>query len=132
MEVPNAPDRRIGRRKLLEPLQVGWRLPDPTHSRRRRKGDTEQTGWLMDLSVTGASIEAPHADDLVPGHRVRISFRGAEGTVVIRRVTPCSTEWTLRYGVEFTDLGPELADLLRQILEADRPADLEQRWLRAT
>ena len=128
MELPNAPERRIGRRKLLDPLRIEWRVPE---SRRRRRKDAAQTAWLRDLSVTGLSVEAPADEALLVGHRVRIGLEGQHGTVVIRRIDPTSSEWTLRYGVEFVSLDPGLTDMLRRILEEDRPAGLEQLWTKA-
>ncbi len=105
-----------------------WGVPEPT---RRRRRASPETAWLVDLSVTGASIEAPRSDNLRVGHRIRVALDGHPGTVVIRRIAPTSSEWTLRYGVEFVELEPALADLLRRILEEDRPAGLEQLWLNA-
>lgn len=84
------------------------------------------------MSVTGALIEAPRADDLYVGHRIRIQLGEHTGTVVIRRATPSSVEDMARYGVEFQALEPELADALRAQLEAERPAGLEDYWRNAT
>lgn len=131
MEPRQSPERRIGTRTRMTPLQIDWRLPDPDRKKRRRADPATESAWIVDVSVTGAAIEAPLSEDLFKGHRVRIGVDGSVGIVVIRRVTPTDNEWTVRYGVEFVDLDPELEAVFRGLLEKERPAGLETRWQRA-
>lgn len=131
MESTRTNDRRIGHRSLQPPIRIGWRVEDPAKKRRRRR-DSDQTGWILELSVTGALVEAPRADDLYVGHRIRIRLGEHTGTVVIRRAVPSSVEDMARYGVEFQALEPEMADALRAQLESERPAGLEDYWRNAT
>ena len=130
---PRPPDRRIGQRKEMTPVKIAWRVPDPAKKKRWRSSSASaaEAAWIVDVSVTGAAIEAPRADDLFLGQRVRIALGDLLGTVVIRRAQPSTVDRMARYGVEFTDLEPELAAALRRLLEEDRPAGLEELWQRA-
>jgi hypothetical protein len=130
MEDPRPPDRRIGQRKPLTPLKIEWRAPDPA-KKRKWKAPATQTGWVVDVSVTGAAIEAPRADDLFQGQKVRVALGDLTGVVIIRRAVPSTVERMAHYGVEFIDLDPGLADILRSMLESDRPEGLEEFWQRA-
>ena len=81
-------------------------------------------------TFTDAQIEDAVAR-AASGARTWAATAPADRAVVIRRIDPTSSEWTLRYGVEFVSLDPGLADMLRRILEEDRPAGLEQLWTKA-
>jgi len=118
----------------MTPVKIAWRVPDPAKKKRWRTSSPRaaaEAAWIVDVSVTGAAIEAPRADDLFLGQRVRIALDELYGTVVIRRAEPSTVDRMARYGVEFADLEPELADALRNLLEEDRPAGLEELWQRA-
>ena len=117
----------------MTPVKIEWRVPEASQKRRWRSSAsaTAETGWIVDVSVTGAAVEAPRAEDLFLGQRVRIALGDLQGTVVIRRAQPSTVDRMARYGVEFVDLEPGLADALRALLEEDRPAGLEELWQRA-
>jgi hypothetical protein len=116
----------------MTPIKISWRVPEKSRKKRWRSAAPEgETGWIVDVSVTGAAIEAPRSDDLFLGHRVRIALGEHQGMVVIRRAVPSTVERMARYGVEFVDLEPELADELRTLLEEERPEGLEALWQRA-
>ena len=123
----------------MTPVKIAWRVPERALKKKRWRSAAggpagpagAQTAWIVDVSITGAAIEAPRAEDLFLGHRVRIALGDLVGTVVIRRAVPSTVERMARYGVEFIDLDPELAEALRALLEEDRPEGLEQRRQRA-
>lgn len=116
----------------MTPVKIAWRVPDPAKKKRwRSTSNVGEPAWIVDVSITGAAIEAPRADDLFQGQRVRIALDDLQGVVVIRRAQPSTVDRMARYGVEFVDLEPGLADVLRSLLEADRPSGLEELWQRA-
>ena len=131
MEARRPSDRRIGQRKALTPVKIDWRVADPAKKRKWRSAPAPETGWVVDVSVTGAAIEAPRAEDLYLGQKVRIGLGDLLGIVIVRRAVPSTVDRMAHYGVEFLELDPDLADVLRSLLEEDRPAGLEDFWQRA-
>lgn len=111
-------------------LEIEWRVPK--NSRRRwLGGKSSQVAHVVDVSVTGAAIEAPFADDLFFGQRIAIRYDGLQGTVVIRRAEATDDAKIVRYGVEFLHLDTGLYESLHAILETSRPTGLETRWSQA-
>lgn len=132
-----ARERRIGDRRPVDPLEVAWRIADSKQAgrglfRRRIVGTTDRVGRLVDVSVSGAAIEAPYDKDLLFGQKVRIAHDGLEGIVAIRRATPTDREDIARYGVEFVQMDEGLTRRLHELLAEERPEGLEDLWLRAT
>jgi hypothetical protein len=122
-------ERRIGQRKLVSPVAIDWRVD--VKGRKRKAAKRRQTGYVVDLSVSGASIEAPRADDLLKGHRVVIGLGEWRAVVIIRRIAEVSNERNLRYGVEFLDMDPEFVERIHHVLAADRSA-VDAFWRSAT
>lgn len=100
---------RLGVRYPLDPPEeIEWDL-----GRRNRLRWPVRPGraQILELSVSGASIRPDGRIRHRRGDRVRVSWRGAEGTVIVRRVT----EEIL--GVEFkahTDLHREMMALIEK------------------
>jgi hypothetical protein len=115
----------------MTPIKISWRVPEKGKKKRWKSASAGEAAWIVDVSVTGAAIEAPRSDDLFLGQRVRIALGEHHGVVVIRRAVPSTVERMARYGVEFVDLEPALADELRELLEEDRPEGLEALWQRS-
>lgn len=132
MDVSKPFARRIGERKQLSPLTVGWTTQHVERGGvlgRKKVRTLQQSGRLLDISVSGAAILAPRFPGLRQGCSVLISFEGFEGVVEVRRWEPTEDDDLLRYGVQFVDMDPRLKDRLFEVLGQDRPG--EEVWLAA-
>jgi hypothetical protein len=133
MKTPPAFERRIGNRKPVDRLPIDWQVGErPAGFGRRRKKDATVDAQVHEVSITGAAITAPHSAELIRGRRVRIGVGGLHGLVVIKRSVPTAEVGITRYGVEFVEMDPGLTDQLRELVAADRPEGLEERWQQAT
>lgn len=108
-------DRRLGRRHVLGPIAVRWRLDDgpiapldqvPTT-------DAERAG-LLDLSASGCRIMARTTDDLAVGDWTMVSIRGRSGPVIVRRILSSRQQGFSQYGLEFLDPTSELTQLVHE------------------
>jgi len=121
-------NRRIGERKppphLVQvefgaPRLVGWLKKKPIPS----------IGRLLDVSVTGASIEAYTSERIRVGSRVRFVLDGMEGVVLVRRIRPTALEGVSNYGVAFYDVPHDLTTRVHELVGRDRPdTQLQQIW----
>jgi hypothetical protein len=130
-------ERRIGDRRAVDPLEISWRVADAKQTgrglfRRRHAGGSDRVARLVDVSVSGAAIEAPYEKDLLFGQKVRIAHEGLEGVVAIRRAVPTDRADIAVYGVEFVQMDAGLTRRLHELIEQERPEGLEDAWLRAT
>jgi hypothetical protein len=115
------PERRLGKRHVLGPVAVRWRLDGgPADPHGGREGGPEKAG-LLDLSVSGCRIMARDTDDLAVGDWTTVSIRGASGPVIVRRITPSSQPGFSTYGLEFLDPMSPLTQLIHE--ELARRAD---------
>jgi hypothetical protein len=107
---PRTFDRRIGERRDVEGVEIGWYFGVPG----RTPDDdpvtiTKTSGWLVDVSASGAGVVAPHSRDVWIGCLVGFEFRGLQGTVRIRRIDRLPAEVDMRlYAIEFTLPNSEL------------------------
>ncbi len=121
-------NRRLGERKRTPGL-VQVELGEPEVVGRFRKHLVPTTGRLLDISVTGALIEAPTTDRLRVGAKVRLVLDGMEGIVVVRQIRPTALEGVANYGVAFFELPHEMTQRVHEIVGRDRPdAQLQRVW----
>ena len=122
---PPTYDRRLGSRiPVAVDAPVSW-LP-LTPAKRFRRPRQPQRAWIIDLSVTGARINAPTDRPIVRGSHVEIEVNHARGIVRVRRIDATANPAMALYGVEFLQLDPPLQDLMSKTLAAHRPN--QPRW----
>ncbi len=121
-------ERRIGRRtETHPPIELEWAVgpgvePAPSSS---------STGRLLDISVTGAAIEAPTSSALHAGAEVVVRYRDHEGHVTVERVAESPNIGLSLYGVSFAGMSAELRDEFYAIVAGDRPDQaLHRVWTR--
>ena len=121
-------DRRIGSRLDIDPVEIRWILPEQRKGRFRRKRPVD-LGRMVNISITGAAIEA--ASDLPArlGAVVGIFVNERQATVRIRQTKPTDQPDVMVYGVEFIELSARLKDEIYGLLGSGRPT--EDSWLRA-
>ena len=119
-------NRRIGDRKP-PPSPVEVEFGETRMEGRLRKRPVPPIGRLLDISVTGASIEACTSDQMRVGSRVRFALDGMDGVVVVRRIRPTALEGISTYGVAFYDLPHELTLRVHELVGRDRPDTQMQR-----
>ncbi|MCD9624532.1 PilZ domain-containing protein [Rhabdothermincola salaria] len=131
MERPGPYERRIGERVPIEPIEVTWLVPAEESGRfgRRRRVVREQSGRVLDVSITGAAIEGPAESGLRTGAEVTIRACGGDSVVRIRRAQETERSGILRYGVEFVALDGGLKGEVSSILQRGRPG--ESTWRRS-
>lgn len=121
-------NRRIGDRKratTLVPVEFG----EPELVGRFRKQLVPSMGRLIDISVTGASIEACTSPQLRVGSRVRFVLEGMEGVVLVRQIRPTALDGITNYGVAFYDLPHELTQRVHELVGRDRDdRQLQRIW----
>jgi hypothetical protein len=101
-------DRRVGPRVAFEPIDVAWRLPEPGNEKRGLRRQKPQTGSLLGLSISGARVEAPPANDLSVGAVLYMAIDDHVGKVRIRRIERSAVKGPVRYGIEFCDVDSPL------------------------
>lgn len=109
-------ERRLGRRYHINPVRVGWRLRRVDTINGQVELPATDGGHLLDLSVTGARIDAPYSPDLDLEMSLVIDLMGVSGPVVIRRITPSKNPENRVYGLEFSDPDGPLTDLVHHKL----------------
>ncbi|MHB1139570.1 MAG: PilZ domain-containing protein [Microthrixaceae bacterium] len=119
-------NRRLGERKHT-PGFVQVEFGEPEVVGRFRKHLVPPTGRLLDISVTGALIEARTTDRVRVGSRVRLVIDAMEGTVVVRQIRPTALEGVSNYGVAFFELPHEMTQRVHEIVGRDRPDSRLQR-----
>jgi hypothetical protein len=99
------------------------------HRLERRKPAPPQEGRIVDVSVSGASIEARTDDRLASGTQLVIGFERALSRVVIRRVSDCVDDRDQSvYGIEFLDAPAHLvSNLMERVTGRDNEVR-EHRW----
>ncbi|MCU1358602.1 MAG: hypothetical protein JWM89_4020 [Acidimicrobiales bacterium] len=103
-------ERRVGERREVEGVEIGWHYGIPGATPEDPVEVIATTGDLVDVSVTGALIVAPHTSHVWLGCIVGVEFRGFKDTVAIRRIDRIFHERDFRlYGIEFTSPNSELA-----------------------
>ena len=111
-------ERRIGKRRGVEPVRVGWMVDRPERvgrRLRRRLAGMPGHGVLLDVSVSGAQVLAPADPEIRIGTRFDIEVKGVVGRVVVRRIVHSATPDLCLYGVE---IPPESGDLARLFSES--------------
>jgi PilZ domain len=68
---------------------------------RTRTGITGGGVRLLDVSITGALIEAALGANVNVGSQVHVEFGQHQGSAVVRRIVPAETSGHWRYGIEF-------------------------------
>src|SRR4051812_19269737 len=103
-------ERRIGERREVEGVEVGWLYGVPDAGPDGTVEVVSCVGDLIEVSATGAAVVAPHTPHVWVGCVVGMEFRGCKSTVTIRRIDRIFHEREFRtYGVEFTAPNSELA-----------------------
>ena len=126
------PDRRIGERIVIEPIEVAWLLVEEQPQgrlRRKKPGVTSHPGRVVDVSVTGAAIDGPSHPDLRRGAKATVAFGHGRSQVWIRRKVPTERPDVVRYGVEYEYLDDDLRDAIFAAVGRGRPG--EKAWRRA-
>jgi hypothetical protein len=121
-------ERRIGARVDVEPVEVRWILPEE-RSRRSRK-PTDVVGWLVNLSITGAAINASSDLPVRPGMLAVLQIGRGRTAVRVKTSMPTDRANVRRFGVEFVDLQSPLKEEIYAVLGHGRPE--ESAWFRAT
>jgi hypothetical protein len=101
-------EKRIGRRHPIDRVPIGWRVDRPLKGIRRSKRRHEQ-GVLLDLSMSGAKVQAPTSPDLAVGRKVTIEIEGLTGEMRIRRIAESDVRGESVYGLEFLDATADMA-----------------------
>lgn len=119
-------ERRIGGRYQVSLIHLTWRpeLP-PKWFRRSTK---PQRATIVDLSVTGALIQAPANEEIHRGTMVNITFGGAhQGRVQVQRVKATPDPNVAYYGVRFVSLDATVRQLIDDTVGAHRPSAADWR-----
>lgn len=121
-------NRRLGdRKRTLSLVQVEFGEPELVG--RFKKHLVPSVGRVLDISVTGALIEARTSERIRVGSRVRLVMDGHEGVVHIRQIRPTALDGISNYGVAFYDLPHELTLKVHQLVGSDRPdRQLQRIW----
>lgn len=141
MDGEPAYERRIGARTDVgRAVTLEWGGPRPRGVLDRRRW--QPTATLVDVSVSGAAVEAPVPPEVAVGEVLPVRLRvasgpggpgdggavDATGTVRVVRVQPVGGG-VYRYGVEFDRLDPELREALHAIAGSGRPdEELRRYW----
>ena len=106
-------ERRIGERFQTHEPHLGWRVPPKSGSARRdrRRRTPSSDCRFLDVSITGARLLAPEADDLCVGSQILVDYDGEPTSVKIRRVERHNPAFSV-YGVSFIQLGPRLKQIV--------------------
>jgi hypothetical protein len=103
-------DRRIGTRKPFEgfPALVSpVRMNANGDGVRRRRRSAEKHGRLLDVSLSGANLEAPENLGLLVGGLVEVRIDEDRSFVGrIKRLSLCDDERNVRCGVAYHDMSP--------------------------
>ena len=130
----NRPEQRLGARLDVSNLWVLWDIgrADRRSARERRRHPIEQQfAQVVNLSVSGAAVVAPHAPHLRVGSMLDIEAGGFRGMVAIHRIAECGDPDQRVYGVSFVDFPPAFTDFVYSVLAAARPSDLAEVWQRS-
>jgi hypothetical protein len=100
-------ERRIGLRVPAEGLEVRI-LPAPDVIDLR----DGVLGRVVEVSVTGAAIDAPSSLSVEVSAETRVRYGNVESTVTVRHVSPTDEPGVNRYGIEWS----RLEDPLRQVV----------------
>ena len=100
-------ERRIGARVPTKGLEV--RLVPAPEVIDLRDG---VLGQVVEVSVTGAAIDAPGSLPVEVSSETRIRYGDVESTVTVRHVSPTEVPGVNRYGIEWS----RLEDPLRQVV----------------
>jgi hypothetical protein len=119
---PDGVERRVGRRVEVPHLRGRWTFRKPR--KLRPPATLAAEARVVDLSVTGALLEAPTSAYVVPDVVVGIEFMGHRGRAVVRHVRTGDRGETL-YGVEFLYLEPRLRELVYRAVTKE---DLRRDW----
>jgi hypothetical protein len=111
-------NRRVGPRVALDPLEVAWRVAPPGSTPREQRKHRPQRGSLLDLSVSGALVAAPQANELSAGAVLYMAIDDQVGKVRIRRIIDSPDRGMVRYGIEFVELGSDLTRYVHGALQA--------------
>ncbi len=113
-------ERRIGRRQPpFPPLEIQW-----STGRRRgllRRPSPASTAQVVDLSVSGASVEVEPDDDIGRGSKIPISYQGHTGVALVTRVVGTGSDGRIVYGVRFTEMSEGLTKEFHAYLARHRP-----------
>jgi hypothetical protein len=111
-------ERRIGVRVPTEGIEVGW-VPSPDVIDLRDEGFI---GRVVEVSVTGAAIDASNALPVDLESRASVRFGGTESTVTVRHVSPTGEPGVTRYGIEWARLEDPLRQLVYGVVADARAA----------
>ena len=106
-------ERRIGERFQTNEPRMGWRVAQKSGNARRdrRRREPISECRFLDVSITGARLLAPDAQDLRVGSQISLDYNGESTSVMIRRVEPHKNAFSV-YGVSFLHLGPRLKQIV--------------------
>ena len=104
-------ERRIGARFQTHEPRMGWRVwsGNARLDKRRRKPLPECR--FLDVSITGARLLAPEAQELRVGSLMVLDYDGESTMVKLRRVESYNNAFSV-YGVSFIELGPRLKQIV--------------------
>jgi hypothetical protein len=118
-------ERRLGERIAVDGVTVAWLVE--WRGRLGRHRLRAEVGRIVDISISGARIEAPWSRDLTVGNHVVLGMGEARALAEIRRIEPDEEHGTARYGVAFVTSDPEFQQFIVGRLDAHR-GDVRWRW----
>jgi hypothetical protein len=106
-------ERRIGRRVPTTGVEVRWMPPAEVIDLR----DEGFLGRVVEVSVTGAAIDASSSLGLEVPSQARLRYADGETTVTIRHATPTEQAGVTRFGVEWSSLAEPLRSVVYELVE---------------
>ena len=126
MDLEKPVDRLLPRHALGEQRpQIGWNVQPA--NRLRRRSESVEMAFILDLSLDGALIEAAAADDLTIDEIVTVRFGGVDGRAIIRHRQ--ESDGAVRYGIQWLG-ATELRAVVEKAVEMVRGhnGELRARW----
>ena len=126
MDLEKPVDRLLPRHSLGEPRpQIGWNVQPA--SRMRRRPETVEAAFILDLSLDGALIEVAATDEHTIDDVVTVRFGGVDGRAVVRHRQ--QVDDIVRFGIQWLG-STELQAVIEKAVELVRGhnGELRARW----
>jgi hypothetical protein len=111
-------ERRIGVRVPTDGIEVRWMSSPEVIDLR----DDGFLGQVVEVSVTGAAIDAASTLPVELAGEARLRYRGTESTVTVRHVSATEEPGVARYGIEWGRLEDPLRQLVYGVVADARSA----------
>jgi len=111
-------ERRIGSRVASHGVEIRW-VPPAEPAQQRDEGFL---GRVVEVSVTGAAIDAASSLPVRVPSQARLRYADGETTVTVRHATPTEHPGVTRFGVEWGSLAEPLRSVVFDLVAEGRPA----------